>query len=76
MPSNFFILALLLILSCCVAVYGQDDLTGMWCERSKCICIMRSNSAIHAHERSNLCPTPGRTRKFHTVLQTQYTLPL
>lgn len=27
MPSNFFILALLLILSCCVAVYGQDDLT-------------------------------------------------
>lgn len=50
MPSNFFILALLLILSCCVAVYGQDDLTGMWCERSKCICVMRSNSAIHAHE--------------------------
>lgn len=29
MPSNFLILALLLILSCCVSVFGQADLTGM-----------------------------------------------
>ncbi|XP_048729193.1 protein quiver-like [Ostrea edulis] len=27
MPSNFLILALLLILSCCVSVFGQADLT-------------------------------------------------
>lgn len=35
MPSNFFILALVLILSSCAVVFGQDDLTGMLCKESQ-----------------------------------------
>lgn len=68
MLLNFFIFVLLLIFLCCVVVYGQDDLIGMWCECLKCICIMRLNSVIYVYECLNFCFIFGRIKKFYIVL--------